>query len=130
LIESRNRIVRSSELFALLESGEEVGAIRQLIAADMPAFRAGLGGRGGVAPVRIQTEGVDLPITETHVRAICEEYLAGRLDEQEVEYVATAIELCPDFRMVTEAVEDWVSVLSESASNVSREVVESILRSL
>jgi hypothetical protein len=126
------RIVRSSELFELLESDEESGGIRQLLAADMPEFRAGLERRGSVAPVRLRTEGIDLPISEPHVRRICEEYLAGRLDEQEVEYVATALELCPDFRMVSEAVEELVFRLSSPAANgpLSREVVEAILRSL
>jgi hypothetical protein len=124
--------MRSSELLNLLESGEEMGALRAAIGPSMPDFRAGISLRGASAPVRLETEGKELPVTELHIRRICEEYLAERLDEEEVAYLATAIELCPDFKLVSEVVEETVSVLSDPVANgpLSRALVERLLGSL
>jgi hypothetical protein len=124
--------MRSSELFEILDSTEEVGALRQAIAPAVASFRAGLSVRGGSAPIDIKTEGREFRITEVHVRKLCEEYLAERLDEVELSYVATALELSPDFVMASEGVEEAISLLSDPAANspMSREVAEALLRSL
>lgn len=126
------KAMRSSELFEILDSAEEVGALRQAIAPAMPAFRAGLAVRGGSAPIEIETEGREFRIAEIHVRKLCEEYLAGRLDETELSYVATALELSPDFVMASEGIEEAISLLSDPVANgpLSREVAETLLRSL
>lgn len=124
------RSLKSSELFEILNSGEELGALRNAISPAMPAYRAGLAVRGRTARIFIETEGKEFSIAEVHVQTVCEEYLAGRLDEEEVTYVMTALELCPDFRFVSEAIEEAVSLLSDSVANgpLSREIVETILR--
>jgi len=124
--------MRSSELFEILDSAEEVSALRQAIAPAMPAFRAGLQLRGGSAPIEVKTEGREFRVTEAHVRKLCEEYLAGRLDAAELSYVATALELSPDFVMASEGIEEAISLLSDPVANgpMSREVAEALLRSL
>jgi len=124
--------MRSSELYEVLDSDEEVAALRQVIAEAMPAFRRGLSRRGGSAPVEVATEGKNFFVNEVHVRKVCEEYLSGRLDEAEVAYVTAAIELCPDFEMASEGVEEAVSLLSDPVANgpLSRDDVETLLRSL
>jgi hypothetical protein len=124
--------MRSSELFEILDSGEELGALSEAIAPAMVDFRAGLSTQGGVAPIQVETEGQEFTITSAHIQRICEEFLAGRLDETEVIYVSTALELSPDFKIVSEGVEEALSLLSDPVANgpLSREVVEALLRSL
>ena len=54
------------------------------------------------------------------------------LDEAELSYVATALELSPDFVMASEGVEEAVSPLVKPGCErpLSREVAEMLLRSL
>ncbi len=80
----------------------------------------------------VETDGSDLPITEDHVRHLCEDYLADRLDELEIAYVASALELCPDFRCTSSTVEEAVFRLAgpEINGKITREIVREIFGEL
>jgi hypothetical protein len=123
--------VRSSELIALLESEDEIGALRQAIAADMPAYRRGHE-VGGSSPIHVSWGERSVQITLRHVGQICKEFLAGRLDRLEMTYLMTALELCPDFEIASEELADIIGGLADvliDEADVRRQA-EEVLRSI
>lgn len=96
----------------------------------MGEFRRGMAELGRSMPVYIETTESELIVTATHLDRLCQEYLDGHLDEVELEYVASALELCPDFRCVSSAIEDAVFYLANPVANGSitpesvREIVQ------
>lgn len=62
---------------------------------------------------------------------MCEEYVAGRLDNVEIAYIATAIELCPDFVM-SERIREAGEYLAEFSTDspLTSDQVSEISRSL
>lgn len=125
--------MRSSELIGLLELQEAVHELKRRLAPSLTAFRKGLAIRGGSAPVELITEGKRIVVKALHIRRVCEEYLAGFLDEVEVEYIATALALCPDFAAESEDVQDAIYSLSDLRQckpherNKVNEILDSLL---
>ena len=83
----------------------------------MPEFRRGRAERGRSSPIIVQSEGLDLLVTEIHVEHLCEEFLRGNLDASELEYITSALELCSDFRCASAAVEEALFLLSTPGAN-------------
>jgi len=124
--------VRSSELYDLLDRPDDVGGLRTAISGAMPAFQRGRAERGRSSPIVINSEGLDLLVTGAHLAHLCEEFLQGQLDALELEYIGTALELCPDFRCASPAVEEALFLLSTPVANgpLTPESVREIIRSL
>jgi hypothetical protein len=124
--------MRSSELHALLDRPDDIGGLRTAISSAMPAFRRGLAERGRSAPIVVESEGANLLVTEAHVAHLCEQFLTGDLDEAELEYVASALDLCPDFRCASSAVESAVFSLADPVANgpITRDSVRELLQSM
>lgn len=83
-------------------------------------------------PIYIGATGKDLLLTAAHVERLCQEYLDGHLDEVELEYVASALELCPDFRCASPAIDEAVFFLADSVANgpITPKSVREILQML
>jgi hypothetical protein len=120
------------ELYQLLGTSGAGPALREAIASAMPAYRQGLAEKGRSCPVVIDSDGSLLVIATSHLIVLCEAFLDEQIDEVELGYLATALELAPDFRFVSEDVEDITSFLSSPESNgpITRDAVTKILRIL
>jgi hypothetical protein len=98
----------------------------------MPEFRRGRAERGRSCPISVESEGLELLVTEAHLEHLCQEFLQGHLDAVEVEYVSGALELCPDFRCASPTVQEALFLLGTPAANgaVTPEDVRAVLVSL
>ncbi len=124
--------MRSSELHSLLDRSEDAGGLRAAISSAMPAYRRGLAELGRSAPVVLESEGITLLVSEANIVHLCQQFLVGQLDEVELEYVASAIVLCSDFRCASEVVESAVFLLSDSVVNgpTTSESVRELLQAI
>jgi len=120
------------DLYQLLSDPGNGAALREAIAEAMPAYRHGLAEKGRSCPVAVQSDGSLLVISASHLVALCEAFLDEQIDAVELDYLATALELAPDFQFVSEDVEDITSFLSSQEANgpATTEVVTKILRIL
>ncbi len=94
----------------------------------MPAYRQGLAEPGQPAPVAVDCDGALLIVAAEHLATLCDAFLNGHLDAVELGYLATALELAPDFQFVSERIEDITSLLSGGTANP--EAVTAVLRVL
>jgi hypothetical protein len=56
-------------------------------------------------------------VGERHLVILCDAYLEGLLGDDAVSYVATALELCPDYRIESGLVREVLFLLSDSDIN-------------
>ena len=63
----------------------------------LPEFRRGLSETGRSALIDLQDEGNNFVITKYELLNLCNWYLTDVIDEVELEYLASAIELSEDF---------------------------------
>jgi hypothetical protein len=98
----------------------------------MPAYRRGLAERGRVCPVEVASDGSLLVVSRPHLEKLCLAYLSGDIDEVELSYVATALELTTDFQFVTKELEECAFFLSSPELNGEplSKVVPAVLRAL
>jgi hypothetical protein len=124
--------VLARDLYKMLGTPRNGGALREAIAPALPAYRHGLAERGRSCPVVIQCDGSFLTIAASHVAALCEAFLDEQLDAVELGYVATALELAPDFHFISDEVQECTFFLSSPEVNGSaaNESVSTILRVL
>ena len=124
--------MRSSDLYALLDRPRGPGDLKAAVAAGIPDFTRGLAERGRSAPVCVQSEGLDLLLTEAHVAELCRRFLSGHISAVETEYIATALELCPDFRAESESVSEAILLLADPVANgpLTQESVSAVLHSV
>jgi hypothetical protein len=120
--------VQARDLYQLLSTPDDGGALREAIAPAMPAYRRGLAEGGRSAPVVVECDGALLVIAAPHLTTLCEAFLAERIDEAELGYLATALDRAPDFRFVSVKVEEIAFLLSSGTA--SSEAVNAILRIL
>jgi len=105
--------MRSSELIEFLEMEGDVQELKRKLSSALSFFRNALKTRGGSAPIELTTEGKEVVVKASHLRKICAEFIAGSFDEIDVEYIATALALCPDFAAESEEVQDAIYSLSD-----------------
>lgn len=120
--------MKARDLYEKLSASDPSTALREAIAPAMPAYRYGLAERGRVAPVVIESDGALLVIANEHLANLCEIFMAGHLDAVELGYVATALELAPDFQFVSGQIEDIAGLLAEGTA--TSENVAAVLRVL
>jgi hypothetical protein len=90
--------MKSSELYYLLESPDSGIKLKSAIQDAIPSYRRGLAERGRSAPIQVQSDGISHNISKEHIVNLCTIYLAGHIDEVELEYVANCLELSDDFQ--------------------------------
>ncbi len=121
-----------SLLARFLEGQATVVEVKRVIAVPMAAYRENLRKVGSSRPIVIDRDERIFQIEARHVKRLCEEYLCGNLDEIEVDYLATAIQLIPELSYASEAVEDAIFLISDPEVNgpLSKSLVLEVLNSL
>lgn len=119
------------ELIAFLDEPTKLQELKVAIARPLEEFRYGKSVRGGVAPVELSTQDTSIPLYRRHVRQLCEWYLEGGLDDVELEYLASGLDICTDFVPESEKVRDAISDLSSlSEYGNARQTVQEIFNSI
>ncbi len=120
--------MKARDLYQHLSTPNNGEALREAIAEAIPAYRSRLAELGRSAPLDIECDGALLVIAAPHLTRLCEAYLARHLDAVELSYIATALDLAPDFRFVSDMIEEFAFLLSSGTPNV--EAVTAVLRLL
>ncbi len=120
--------VQLLELLGLPGKGQQ---LRDAIRVPLREFRRGKSERGRSTPVQIQSVGRNIPVSAKHVANLCSFYFGGEIDEVELEYAASLLDLCPDF-VFDETVKDAIFQLASPEINggLSRDRVGEIVNSL
>jgi hypothetical protein len=103
----------STELITFLDQPNGLQLLKRAIAAPVAIFRSALKIRGSSAPVELTMQNTSISIKAKHVRRLCEWYRAGDIDGVEIEYIASALTLCPDFVPESENIKSALYGLSE-----------------
>jgi hypothetical protein len=124
--------VRASDLYELLNTADSGEALREALAPAMPGYRRGLAEGGRPAPILVEPDEAVLVVARSHLASLCEAFLAAHIDAVELGYVATALERVPDFRFVSEEVEECAFLLSTASERgtTSAEAIKAVLRHL
>jgi hypothetical protein len=125
--------MKSSELIRYLEEDGSIVRLKKEIASSVEEFSRGLRVKGGSAPISLALENKEVLIGVSHLKRLCKAYLDGIIDVTELEYLASALDICPDFKFATNDLMEDIRQLSELHGMESSEVlglVRSILQSL
>jgi hypothetical protein len=124
--------VLARDLYELLGARELTAGLRAAIAPAMPEYRRGLAERGRSCPVFIISDGSLLVLAASHIERLCIAFLNGEIDESELSYIATALELAGDFQFVSREIEECAFFLSTPEANGPplQELVPAVLRAL
>jgi hypothetical protein len=122
--------VKARDLYQLLSTSQSGAALREMIAPAIPDYRQGLIDRELARPVDVECDGALLVIAASHLSTLCEAFLEEQLDGVEIAYIATALEVTPDFRFVSKEVEECAFLLSRAHTNVGPEAISALLRVL
>ena len=126
--------MKSSELIGYLGENGGVVSLKREIASSVEEFARGLRIKGYCsAPIILTIENKDVPVGSGHLKRLCLGYLDGILDATDLEYTASALDICPDFKFATNDLRDMARYLSELHEMEPSEIlslVRSILQSL
>jgi hypothetical protein len=124
--------VLARELYELLSAPESTVGLRAAVAPAMPEYRLGVAERGRSCPVLITSDGSLLVLAASHVESLCTAFLNGEIDEVELRYIASALELAADFQFVSKEIEECAFFLSTPEANGPRlpDIVTAVLRAL
>ena len=120
------------DLYELLNVPGATAGLRAAVGPAMPQYRRGLAERGRSCPVFITSDGSLLVVAASHLERLCTAFLNQEIDETELGYIATALELAPDFQFVSKEIEECAFFLSSKVSNAPKlsEIVPVVLRAL
>lgn len=103
----------STDLITFLESPDGPQQFKRVVAEPLAVFRRARTTKGYCsAPVELTTQKIAISIEAKHVRSLCEWYLAGEIDGIEIDYIASALTLCPDFVPESERIKSCLYSLS------------------
>jgi len=105
--------MKSSELVRCLDVDGGIPKLKQKMAVSIKEFSYGLRVKGGSAPISLAIENKEVLVEVIHVKSLCKAYLDGTIDAMELEYVASALDICPDFKFVTDNLREIIRNLSE-----------------
>ena len=120
------------DLYELLSGQKSTAGLRAAVAPAMPEYRRGLAERGRSCPVAINSDGSLLVVAASHLERLCNAFLNEEIDEIELSYIATALELAPDFQFVSKEIEECAFFLSSPEANglPLPEIVPVVIRAL
>ena len=116
--------MKSSELVGYLKANASIGTLKKRIAPFINEFSDGLQVKGGSAPIILTIENKDVHMRSDKIRRLCLGYLDGTLNATEIEYVASAFDICPDFKFETDDLRELTRELSDLHAMDMSEVVE------
>ena len=120
------------DLYELLSGQGSTAGLRAAVAPAMPDYRRGLAEHGRSCPVAVDSDGSLLVVAASHLERLCTAFLNEEIDEIELRYIATALDLASDFQFVSKEIEECAFFLSTPEANGPPlpEVVPVILRVL
>jgi hypothetical protein len=120
------------DLHELLCAQESTARLRAAVAPAMPEHRRGLAERGRSCPVSITSDGSLLVVAAGHLERLCTAFLNEEIDEIELRYIVTALDLAPDFQFVSKEVEECAFFLSSPDANGPPlpQIVPAVIRAL
>ena len=119
--------MNSTDLITFLDRPDGPQQFRRAAAEPLAIFRRAVMTTGySSAPVEITIQKTRISLKTEHLWRLCKWYIAGDLDGVEIEYVATALALCPDFVPESENVKAAIYGLCElrQADNEKERVQE------
>jgi hypothetical protein len=119
-------------LYELLSEPESTAGLRAAIAPVMPEYRLGLAERGRPYPAFVTNDGSLLVLAASHLERLCTAFMNGEIDEAELRYIATALDLATDFQFVSKEIEECAFFLSAAEANGPPlpKIVLAVLRAL
>jgi hypothetical protein len=116
--------MKSSELVSYPKENASIGTLKKRIASFINEFSDGLQVKGGSAPIILTIENKDVRVRPDEIRRLCLDSLDGTLNATELEYVASALDICPDFKFETDDLRELTRELSDLHAMDTSEVVE------
>jgi len=107
-----------------LKENASIGTLKKRIAPFINEFSDGLQVKGVSAPIILTIEKKDVHVRSDEIRRLCLGYLDGTLNATELEYVVSALDICPDFKFETEDLRELTRELSDLHAMDPSEVVE------
>lgn len=121
--------MKSSSIKLMLNGELPYKDFKLIISKEMGEYLSGGKERGKSRPVYLD-EDVDLFIGERDLKALCEAFLNGFLDESEINYTADAILLSNRVTFESESVSDRIGFLTDPEINgsLSKENIEKLMQ--
>jgi hypothetical protein len=116
--------MKSSELVGYLKENASIGTLKKMIAPFIKEYSDGRQVRGGSAPIILTIENKDVHVESGDIRNLCLGYLDGTLNATELEYIASALDICPDFKFETDDLKELTCELSDLHEMDTSEVIE------
>jgi hypothetical protein len=104
--------MNSSTLVRFLKGEEEVDKLKKEILKGVDGLRKNLSKKGSSSPIYVDNDVKKFVVKKWHIQKLCDYYLNNNLDEVELCYLATAIELCGGFVFESEDIEDAIVFIS------------------
>lgn len=124
-------MLTSSELNSILSSQSNCNKLKLAIQNDLPEFRRGKSIIGGTAPISLKDMGNNFILTKSVLANLCNCYLNNAIDEIELEYIASALELSDDFEYEQEIDEEiFLLATPEINGPITKELVKEIINRL
>jgi hypothetical protein len=114
----------SHQNWGLSQREREYWHSEKKIAPFIKEFSDGLQVKGGSAPIILTIENKDVPVRSDEIRRLCLGYLNGTLNATEIEYLVSALDICPDFKFETDDLRELARELSDLHAMDTSEVVE------
>lgn len=114
------RIMKLSFLIDFLEGRVSVSSLRDQFAEPLKKYREKGKVRGTSRPVVLYADLSDFTVRQEHVACLCDAYLAEQLDEAEVDYLGSGLQLVAaskEFYFETAKVEEDLSLLCDPEIN-------------
>lgn len=117
LVAAKSQKMKASTLISFMNGKDQGGLLKQEISRGVARMKSQMKRKGASAPIHVVADVQRFIINESHVRRICDSYDIGILDEFEVVYITTAMELQGIFSFESNLVEEAVSLLSDPVAN-------------
>ncbi len=107
-----------------LKENASIGTLKKRIASFIKEFSYRLQVKGGSAPIILPIENKDVYVRPDEIRKLCLDSLDGTLNATRLKYVASTLDICPDFKFETDDLREQTRELSDLHAMDTSEVVE------
>ena len=102
----------SSTLIRFLKGEEKVNKLKKEILEGVDELRRNLNKKGYSSSIYLNDDGKKFIVKKWHIQKLCDFYLNNDLDQVELCYLTTAMELCEGIVFESDDIEDAISLLS------------------
>lgn len=104
--------MNSSTLVRFLKGEEDINKLKKEILKGVDNLRKNLNKKGSSSPIYLNNDGQKFAVKKWHIQRLCNFYLNNDLDQVELCYITTAMELCEGIIFESDDIEDAISLLS------------------